>query len=361
MLEKKRIFISDVHMNAGIGFNASEGTHSYEWLNPSEAQRFADFLKYINNPSEIKEVIFIGDLMDNWVYPIDIDPPTFPDIINAPINADIVKELKTLCSNKEIGIFYLPGNHDMGMTKEIVNENFSQMVFGGSSLQNSRFTSGRLQAEHGSAYAMFNAPDPINSPGNRLPLGYFISRVVATAQHRTGVSKRHYWSYADDMLEMLGPQKIASSVFEAITEEAGLDESDEIIMSNRGCKKITIRVGEVKQKYAALYEQWTNQYGPGIAFKSVMAEIGYLGNVADRLCKKNGINLIIFGHSHDWKLDKDSLFVEDRIYANCGTWCDESKPCTYVETQKDTANNRHIIRIMDWNNGKPKSLKEEAV
>ena len=206
--------------------------------------------------------------MDDWVYPVDMVPPSLESIVKSPINKKIVQALKKICKNKNIKALYLPGNHDMGVNIELIEKNFPGMIFGGTALYDSVYRSSRLRAEHGSAYAMFNAPDATNSPGARLPLGYFISRVVATKSRNTGSTDRHYWTY-----------------------------------------------------------------GAGVAFKAMMAEIGFLGNLADRLCKKNDTNVVIFGHSHDWKLDKDKWFVDDRIYANCGTWCDDSKPYTWVESQ----------------------------
>ena len=77
--------------------------------------------------------------------------------------------------------------------------------------------------------------------------------------------------------------------------------------------------------------------------------------------KFDDVDVIIFGHSHDWKLDKDSWFVEDRIYANCGTWCDDEKSCTFVETQKDYDNRVHMVRVMDWNEGNVSILKEKEL
>jgi hypothetical protein len=208
---------------------------------------------------------------------------------------------------------------------------------------------------------MFNAPDAVNNPGSRLPLGYFISRVIATKARDTGDAKRHYWTYADDLLEILGPQKLGESVFEAVLEEAHLDNDTEIHMPTRNGKAKIVTAGQVKEKYTSLYDQWIKTHGIGIALKAMLAEIGLLGRMADHLCKKSDTNIVVFGHSHDWKLDKDKWFVEDRIYANCGTWCDGEKPCTWVESQKDRRKNRHIIRVMDWNDGEPKPRKRDDV
>ena len=360
-MEKKRIYIGDIHMNAGKGFHGAKGRYPYEWLGPEEAKRFAAFLTVLNDPASVQEVIIVGDLMDAWVYPVDMVPPSLQTIVNAPINKEIITALKQLAKNKELRVIYLPGNHDMSVTREFVEKNFPGMIFGGAALYNSVYRTSRLRAEHGSAYAMFNAPDAINSPGSRIPLGYFISRVVATNARDTGSAERHYWTYADDLLETLGPQRLAASVFEAMLEDAGLRDDTKIRMPKRNGKAVVVTAGQVKERYACLYDQWQEIYGSGVAFKAMMAEIGFLGKLADRLCKKGDTNIVIFGHSHDWRLDTDTWFVGDRIYANCGTWCDDERPCTWVESQKDREARRHIVRVMDWNDGQIRLLKEADV
>ncbi len=251
----------------------------------------------------------------------------------------------------------MPGNHDMLITKEILEKYFPGIIFGGSAAYKSVYRTSRLRAEHGSSYALFNAPDAINSPGNRLPLGYFISRVAATKHAQTGSAERHYWTYADDLLDLLGPQKLPSAVFEAIIEEAHISADDDIKMSGSG----SIKVGEVKAKYADLYEQWKTYYGKGFAFKAVMAEIGYLDDFADMLCKKGDTNIVIFGHSHQSDLDKDTWFVEDRVYANCGSWCDAREACTFVETQKDNEERVHHIRLNRWENSMVEKIDGNSV
>ena len=373
-MDKKRIYIADVHMNAGLGWKVSHDGYPYEWLGPKEAERFAAFLKYLNDPSAVQEVVILGDLMDDWVYPVDEVPPSLEEIVDAEINREIVAALNALTENEQIRVVYLPGNHDMGATEEFVRAKFGKMVFGGRTVHNSVYRTSRLRAEHGSAYSLFNASPSQYGGDTRLPLGYFISRVVATRARNTGKTKRHYWSYADDLLEMVGPQKLAACVFEAVLEEADIEEDTAIKMRRRGgaanpmtdgrCNEedcVCITAGQVKERFAALYDLWEEHNGKGSGFRAVMAEIGLLGRVADRLCTHGDTNIVVFGHSHDWKLDKDAWFVEDRIYANCGTWCDEHKPCTWVESRKDRRRNRHAIRVMDWNDGDPKPRKRAEV
>lgn len=357
-MDKKRIYVSDVHMGAAKRLVCD---HDYNWLGPAAAENFAGFLDYLNTQDDIGEIVLLGDTLDNWVCPIDRVPPTFDEILAH--NQTIVCSLNALAGKKKV--VCMPGNHDMQVSEEVLKRHVPQLIYGGSAYNKSRYRTGRLLAEHGSSYAMFNAPDPINDPRSRLPLGYFISRVVATKAARTGAAKRHFWTFIDDLLELLGPQKLPQAVFEAILEEANIRDDAKIILGTEDQTPegtpITITVQAVRERYADLYEQWESHYGKGLAFKAVMAEIGYLGDFADYLSKKGDTNIIIFGHSHDSQLDKDSWFVDDRIYANCGAWCDEKKPCSFIETQKDETGREYHVRLMKWEKNSVKVIKQECV
>jgi len=199
-MDKKRVYVSDVHMGAP---KRPDCTYDYNWLSEKEANNFASFLDYLDGQGDVAELILLGDTMDNWVCPIDEVPPTFEEILDAPHNAKIVASLKALTRNKKV--VYMPGNHDMHVTKETLQDPryFPEIVYGGSAFSKSRYRTSRLLAEHGSAYAMFNAPDPLNDPRTHRPLGYFISRLAATKEARTGDAKRHFWTYVDDLLEVL--------------------------------------------------------------------------------------------------------------------------------------------------------------
>jgi len=367
----KRIFLSDMHISHLP--KLKPGTYDYTWLQKKDAEALTNFLKHLAVRPGVEEVIFIGDLFDNWVIPVDIEPPSIDEIIKMrkTDNDPLMQALLDLCRNPDIRVGCLPGNHDMELSMEVAAKHFGHrtdprkgMVFGGTALWNagvSVYRSSRLRAEHGTAHAMFNAPAPLNNPGTRLPLGYFISRVAATRTYTTGHADRHWWTYVDDVLEAVGPDKIAACVFEAILEEARLSYDTEIVMPKRNGREVTFTARQISERYADLYGQWKERMGAGIAFKAVMAEIGYLDDAADRLCKKNDTNIVIFGHSHDWVLDKDSWFVADRIYANCGTWCDSpGKPWTYVEVETRRESKERAVRVQSWTGKKPGATLKEA-
>lgn len=72
-----------------------------------------------------------------------------------------------------------------------------------------------------------------------------------------------------------------------------------IDMPKVNCKKVSVTAGQIKQRYALLYNQWREMKGTGIALKALMAEIGLLGRMANHLCKQGDTNIVVFGHSHD--------------------------------------------------------------
>lgn len=353
-----RLFVSDAHLNAG--WDAQKlYQYPFEWLNHKDLKNFVDFLGYIaKNAKDYSELVFLGDMADTWIYPIDKTPPTIQQVLTAEHNKPVISALNAIC-DAGIGLLVLLGNHDMEMTADDLRGVLPKARFGAGTGGISVFQSSRVHAEHGSAYALFNAPDPINNSRTRLPLGYFISRVIATRTARTGKSNREYARYADDLLECLGPQTLAQSVFEALLEEAKIADS-EIIQLPGGS---TTTAGEIKQRYANLYEQWSHSKGAGSAFKAVMAEISYLDDVADNLCKKGGTNVVVFGHSHEPKFDKDTWFVADRIYANSGAWCEGKGIGQFVKTAEITAGTkrRQQVSLCQWAGGEEKLLKQDSV
>jgi UDP-2,3-diacylglucosamine pyrophosphatase LpxH len=56
-----------------------------------------------------------------------------------------------------------------------------------------------------------------------------------------------------------------------------------------------------------------------------------LEKFGDRLSEQHGHKVVVFGHTHAAKIDKDSLFVKDRVYVNSGNWCGKEAHCVVVE------------------------------
>jgi hypothetical protein len=67
----------------------------------------------------------------------------------------------------------------------------------------------------------------------------------------------------------------------------------------------------------------------------MLANESDLEKFGDRLSRQHGHKVVVFGHTHVGKIDKDSLFVKDRVYANSGCWCGKEAHCVVVEPGDD--------------------------
>jgi UDP-2,3-diacylglucosamine pyrophosphatase LpxH len=337
----KLLFISDVHLGAGRFSDESRNIdkYPYDWdrLSLDETYNFIDFIRFLHSgyDCEIEAVVLLGDIFDNWVFPHNMVPPTMEDLLTADKNRGVVEELNTL--SKKTTVYYVPGNHDMHATPDIIEAFFPSFIY-----CPNRFSSNRLIAEHGHLYAMFNAPARYSKNILGLPLGYFISRIEATRKGMSDKDGRTYHTYVDDFIEMFGEQTLPQSVFEAVIEEAGLDEDICFKIKRTNGEIHSKAATDVKEFYKNIYNDWPSSRVS--RHRAVFAELDMLGPIADKLCKDGYHQVCIFGHSHKSEIDKDTWFVNDRIYANTGFWCGEE--CAFVEAEATSSG--YDVGIVEW-------------
>jgi UDP-2,3-diacylglucosamine pyrophosphatase LpxH len=361
----KRIFVSDVHMGAGKGFQPGYTGHSYDWLSATEAQVFADFLSYLNKGQYVgvNEIILLGDIIDNWVCPVATTPPTLDEIVGATINQPIITNLKALSQNNDIKVTYVPGNHDMTICKDFANS-FPGMAF------SEVYDKDDIFAAHGSEYSMFCATDFVNDNINGLPIGYYISRVGATNTALTGSDNSPKYFMGDIINETVESTPLVDVVFAAIVDKIHLHDDTEIIM-----KAGRTTVKDVKSQYANLYAQW-GESSKGIAPKeALIAEVNDIFSIPETLNRLYDFNfqhnyrIIIFGHTHNKDLRRmPTLVPSDKIslYANTGTWCeyDEQKTLfSFIETEKNDTDCKHYVRLKTWDpvSKRPHTFSEDCI
>jgi UDP-2,3-diacylglucosamine pyrophosphatase LpxH len=81
--------------------------------------------------------------------------------------------------------------------------------------------------------------------------------------------------------------------------------------------------------------------------------------MADQICKRSGTNIVVLGHSHKPEIDKDSWFVDDRIYANAGAWCEKATSGSFVEVE--TTDTEHNVRVREWNGKDSRTMDYKTV
>jgi UDP-2,3-diacylglucosamine pyrophosphatase LpxH len=351
-MHKMRIFISDVHMSTN-GLGAYK--HNFHWLSDQQIGNLTSFLNslVVRKPDEL---VILGDLLDNWVCPIDMTPPSMSDILKAAHNQPIINAMNKIM-DADVKVVVFGGNHDQLATGADLLEVMPKLTVADGWLNDNVYQDARIHAEHGSSRAMFNAPDPQHDPRSRLPLGYFLTRVVTTHAARTGKPSRDWARYLDDTLEMMfSSQRVAASVFEAVLEEAGIPETASIAMPG----DTSITAHQVKEKYADLYDHWCATHkGFGAGIRAVIAEFNYLDDMSDQICKRGGANIVVLGHSHKPEIDKDTWFVDDRIYANAGAWCEKETSGSFVELE--TTDKEQIVRVREWDGQDSRATRQETL
>jgi len=332
--DTRKLFLSDTHISAGWGLSGSPKAtpHSWEWFSAGDQARLKSFFEWAAKRTDIDEVILLGDAFDNWIFPHDIQPPTLLDILQSANAAPLVQAINALAD--KIQVLLLPGNHDLTLAPTDVQAVLPKVIFGGRGQDNPYFSWGRLRAEHGHSYCLFNAPDPLRP--NNLPLGYFISRLVATADRQTG---SHTPSIAQEVSELAkvitNKEDLAQGVLDAVCLKAGVAQDAAIQMPRDLWGGVATTVGSVRDLYRNLYHEWESRHGTGSAAIAIAAELNQLNLAAGEIFLHGGVNAVVMGHTHQAATNQYSIpFFGNRIYGNDGGWCNNTTAASWIEVVK---------------------------
>jgi UDP-2,3-diacylglucosamine pyrophosphatase LpxH len=337
----KRIFISDIHLSSRERYNAADEMKRARFIPKEHQARLVNFLNktILEKEKEIKDLVLAGDIFDDWVCPPDEAPPTFNEIFQS--NPEIMKALRAIARSR-INLYYLPGNHDYSVKKVQIQSEIPGVIF----QKEYDDTELNLHAEHGNKYVLFNKSHSGIASGR--PIGYFITRLV---EHMGGYLSRFHdlISYSDDVIKLAaGKSNFFSGLIEALAERADVNE---IVMNSRG-RKISIK--EINKMYNPLAKKYNL-----IEALTKLAVEGELENVGDRLCAKKGYEIVVFGHTHKAKIDKDSFLVADRIYANAGCWSQKKAHCIMVDLNKKGKTAVKLCRVE--NSGRAVQVEKEKI
>jgi UDP-2,3-diacylglucosamine pyrophosphatase LpxH len=317
---QKTIIISDIHISNGA---------NYSWFRPPYPEYVSEMLSSIANDSSVGELVLLGDVFDLWVYPLDVVPWTVSQIIQA--NPSVTKAFQK-CVQNIPNVYYLTGNHDMG----VVTSDLQPFSSSGKDIQlitpegyNTKYQNKR-HLEHGHAVDMFNAPNNSSDTIGGYPLGFFISRMVATVPDQS-VVRQALMTLLQSLgatHRAMGPAMIdvpsrGSFLVEAIItlleKHAGVQNNTSIRFSEPELdNKYT--VADIKNHYTTLYSTWHSRYPDLEEFIDTMLA-GYLPNGLDWYANKlfSGKatpKVVVMGHTHHAKSVGG--------YYNDGCWCNYS-------------------------------------
>ena len=365
----KRIFISDIHLGDSKSVSAP---YPYGWFKDN-IPVLAEFLDDQLNATDVKEVVILGDLFDTWVVPVNYVPLTsFANIRSNPANKPVINKLRALAASSAVKLAYVPGNHDMGMDvggilriKKFMETTFPGIrFFCNSAIPWGTYAVGTLAAEHGNRYCLFNSPDLWTAKDTFLPLGYFISRVVAYKVLQTGTPENSHDVLVRFLKDFIEHPDFVEDMFKAIAEDAGLTSDDIVKLKAVPGFPDTMTVDAIGKRFSNLLQHWANTPGNINVPAAIIGDLENLSPAASLAYFDHfgsNVNIVIFGHTHVPLMDPRELEPSankaahpsdepwNYIYVNCGSWIDKSAyGCTYVETEEDAKARLHYVRLKSY-------------
>lgn len=366
----KLIFISDTHLNI---------SGSYTWLN-AHAPYLTAFLSEVNTRSDVAELIILGDMLDDWVTPVGYTPQTFSDILAANYSNGLVPALQALCQNPNMHVTYVTGNHDL-LSFESGNKAIIEAAFPGMTIISDEPGLGAysknnvIWAEHGHRYTLFNAPDIWSKEGSHLPIGYFITRLVASESDSSArtyttrevldrflrktpeVNRQLRQSGYDQESDQQIDDKFVFALYNAIVRWSGVSPVEKFNMNSLDNFTSDPLVEAISYIYDTIYSGWPDRQNIVGHNEAILNEIGYLADTANLLFEMPDRikqlypftpRIVLFGHTHKPFFQYSSGEV-DTIYANTGTWIDNTPNMTWVEIEiGDTSEGTKDYTVSLW-------------
>ena len=352
------ICISDIHM--GDPRSVASG---YCWFSKNAAALESLLSEALASP-QVRQVVILGDLFDEWVVPYRISPfdpqaginnsrDYFLAIANSPTNINVINKLKAIASSGTIQLIYIPGNHDMLMTRDVLEEIIPGVIWQGDSTGVGHYSPvNEIIMEHGHRYDFFNCPQPLSDPGHMLPPGYFVSRLDAEGLAEGG-HKLKYAAEGTGQAEFLTAWTVATDYLIIHYSLIVAADSVNIPMGGLDNYSTPFSFNGVRDKYAANIEDvWPStqiRNGVPVTMPVLMAIVNgnvdlsftaayeYMQNAAPKLYK-----IVAFGHTHNPML---KVYPSGKqytgIYANTGSWVN-------AELSKNPVRTFLVIKPGEW-------------
>lgn len=370
--KNKIVVISDIHL--GIKDEYTETLKNRNIL--------INFLKNLQNTSDVRELVIAGDFWDEWFLPVDYPSYTdqkqfYKDVISN--NKNVIEEFNNV-TKKGIKLVYVPGNHDMMLEYSILKEAIPKIIIASDKQGLGTYYTGdrnEIAIEHGHRYDVFSAPDTVTNAelckndDTMLPAGYFYARYAATwvLEGRPKVEKNLpvvtnipdknnsdqygayvYYSILKDISKKITPStKLEDEIFDM--KIAGFNDKYTYLDFYPAQQKDNTISAPVLfkniQRTWAERQKLNNVKVPSSFIESVsgaldweyffkQAKIQYIEN------PKENVDVVVFGHTH---VPVYQNIGNGKYYVNDGTWIDDNTdypPATRTFTvittgKKDTA------------------------
>ncbi|MFA6663997.1 MAG: metallophosphoesterase [Lachnospiraceae bacterium] len=347
----KIVVISDLHL--GINDEYSETVANRPLL--------VEFLQRLQSTSDVRELVIAGDFLDEWFLPVYYSSYTdetqfYKDVIAN--NHDVIFELNNV-ANSGINLVYVPGNHDMTLETEVLQEAIPKLKQMRDAEGLGYYYTGdrhEIAIEHGHRYDVFSAPDTVTNAelcGNDdtiFPAGFFYARYAATwvLEGRPTIEKELpvvtnvpdtsdtdqygayiYYSLLKNISERMTPNEaLDEKIFDM--HIAGFDDAYTYLdfypcQQEDGTISAPVLFKNIQRTWAERQEinrvRVPNGFVEAVAgtvdwdYYYQQAKTQYLENPDEN------IDIVVFGHTHVPAL-KDA--GNGAYYVNSGTWVDHN-------------------------------------
>ncbi len=342
--------ISDIHMG-----DARANNNHYSWFGKN-ADALENFLDFIYNDDEVKELVLMGDLFDEWMVPYTVNPidplsginnsaDYYAAIANCQVNKPIFDKLRDIANNPDIDLLYVQGNHDMLLTKITLESLIPGIKWKGDVTGIGLYepVTG-IVMEHGHRYDFFNCPQPLVNPNHFLPPGYFISRLYAAGLELSAAKVKNEILPNKGSLKFITAWNLA--ILYTINDfnmELPDMNANNILMGGIDGYNDPLSFNGVMDMYNANIEDlWPQTQSinkvpvPLSVFSAILngtelytaALIEFMQNSA----APNQNKVVAFGHSHKPEILVHPPLNYTSIYGNSGSWLDEDQSKNKVRT-----------------------------
>ncbi|NVO10336.1 MAG: metallophosphoesterase [Bacteroidales bacterium] len=354
------VIISDIHLGADTAYAECVKNRT----------ALEELLKRIKKSQNVKELVIAGDLFDEWFVPADIDTyhgGTQADFVKriATTNIGIFNAINSIIQDKNFLVTYVPGNHDLTITKACVesvlpgiNQARDSVLGLGTYSPNSY---PEIAIEHGHRYNFFCAPDPFSNqaiaPGTILPPGYFFTRIAALSVQQGHPTPGDTLPTVYQNTSGSESQDLLYRYWKIWNTTAGLFPirqkfNDSIIITNvngfKGNYSFSNLVPYQPTPKGAIHLDLYNEIQDKWEKRQIRNNVAKLINTAEAIDSvdsafetdkqaniqyfdnpKSNKRIVVFGHTHIAKIVAYQNSNNKKcIYANSGTWVDTNAVAT---------------------------------
>ena len=245
-----------------------------------------------------------------------------------------------------IELIYIPGNHDMLLTQDVLQEIIPGITWKGDFTGIGKYVPANgIIMEHGHRYDFFNCPQPAVNPGHILPPGYFISRLYAQGMYIQNALRKNGGMNPAGSAEFLSAWNLAylyTLVHFSMTPPP--PDSANVMMGGIDGYSVPLSFNGARDIYTSsiegLWPQTQTANGVAVGMDCINAILngtvllnGAMIEFMDPSTTTNLFKMVVFGHSHDPStLVYPAGKQYTSIYANTGSWIDAGESSHPVRT-----------------------------